>query len=60
MQVVPLEPPRRLSGDSGAALVEAAFITPVFMYLVLAMLEMGIYFRTYLGASAAAIHTRLE
>lgn len=54
MSVVPLETPRRLRGDSGAALVEAAFITPVFLYLVLGMLEMGLMFRSYLSVNAAS------
>lgn len=39
---------RRRQGDRGAALVEAAFITPVFALLVFGILEFGLAFRDYL------------
>ena len=39
---------RRAQGDRGAALVEAAFITPVFALLIFGMLEFGLTFRDYL------------
>jgi hypothetical protein len=39
---------RRARGDRGAALVEAAFITPVFALLIFGMLEFGLAFRDYL------------
>ena len=55
MQVVPLEPSRRCSGDSGAAIVEAAFISPLLFYLLFAILELGLYFRNYLLIGATAV-----
>ncbi len=39
---------RRVHGDRAAALVEAAFITPVFALLIFGMLEFGLTFRDYL------------
>ena len=39
---------RRRQGDRGAALVEAAFITPVFAVLIFGILEFGLAFRDYL------------
>ena len=39
---------RRQAGDRGAALVEAAFITPVFALLIFGILEFGLTFRDYL------------
>ena len=39
---------RRRQGDRGAALVEAAFITPVFALLIFGMVEFGLTFRDYL------------
>lgn len=42
--------PRR---DRGAALVEAAFVTPVLLFLVFGLFEIGMLFRNYLGVSAA-------
>lgn len=61
--VVRSETPRRCAGDEGSALVEAAFITPVLLYLLLGILEAGLLFRTYMtlatstqdGARTAAI-----
>ena len=42
---------RRFSGDDGAALVEAAFITPVFLLVLFGVLEFGGAFRDYLTLS---------
>jgi Flp pilus assembly protein TadG len=42
---------RRLCGDEGAALIEAAFVTPVFFLLIFGVLEFGGAFRTYLTLS---------
>lgn len=39
---------RRARGERGAALVEAAFITPVFALLIFGILEFGLTFRDYL------------
>ena len=39
---------RRARGYRGAALVEAAFITPVFALLIFGMVEFGLTFRDYL------------
>jgi len=55
---------RRRRGDRGAALVEAAFITPVFALLIFGMIEFGLTFRDYLtvanvsrdGARAASAY----
>lgn len=38
----------------GAAVVEAAIITPVFLLLIFAVLEFGLAFRSYLTLNAAA------
>lgn len=54
---------RRLADDSGAVMVEAALITPLFMFLLFGTLEFGGLFRNYLtlndatasGARGAAI-----
>lgn len=53
MLVVPLEPPRRLSGDGGSALVEAALLTPLLFFFLIGLIEMGLFFRSYLGTNAA-------
>jgi Flp pilus assembly protein TadG len=42
---------QRLRGDEGAALIEAAFVTPVFFLLIFGVLEFGSAFRTYLTLS---------
>lgn len=42
---------RRLSGDDGVALVEAAIHTPVFLLLVFGILEFGLLFNSYLTAA---------
>jgi len=55
---------RRRRGERGAALVEAAFITPVFALLIFGMIEFGLTFRDYLtvanvsrdGARAASAY----
>jgi TadE-like protein len=39
---------RRRRGERGAALIEAAFITPVFALLLFGILEFGLTFRDYL------------
>lgn len=52
--VVHSRTPRRCAGDDGSALVEAAFITPVLLYLLLGILESGLLFRTYMAIGSAA------
>src|SRR4051812_2782916 len=54
MQVVPSEPRRRCRGDAGAAVVEAALVSPLFIYLLFSMIEMGLYFRDYLTIGATS------
>lgn len=44
---------RRLAGDTGAALLEAAVIGPLFIVVVLSILEYGLVYRDYLTASDA-------
>ncbi len=52
---------RRLRGDGGAALVEAAFITPVFLLVAFGVIEFGGAFRDYLTVSnAVTAATRQE
>jgi Flp pilus assembly protein TadG len=43
----------RCRGDAGTALVEAAFFTPVFLYIVFGFAELGLFLRTYITMSAA-------
>lgn len=45
---------RRARGSRGAALVEAAFITPVFALLIFGILEFGLAFRDYLTVANAS------
>ena len=45
---------RRASGERGAALVEAAFITPVFALVIFGILEFGLTFRDYLTVANAS------
>jgi Flp pilus assembly protein TadG len=45
---------RRLADDSGAVMVEAAFITPIFVFLLFGILEFGGVFRDYLTIGDAA------
>jgi len=47
--------PRRLSGDTGAIMAEAALLTPFFMTLLFGMIEFGGAFRDYLTLSNATI-----
>lgn len=54
MSVVPSGPARRLSGDQGSALVEAGLLSPVFLFLLLAIIEYGFYFGSYLAVGRAA------
>jgi hypothetical protein len=59
---------RRCAGDDGTALVEAAFITPVFIYFVFGLLEFGLLFARYqalsnmtvYGARSAAINGKSD
>lgn len=39
---------RRCAGDTGAAMAEAAFITPLFFFLLFGILDYGLVFRDYL------------
>ena len=54
MQVVPLEPRRRLSGDDGSALVEAGLMSPVMFFIFLAIVEFGFFFSSYDAVGRAA------
>jgi hypothetical protein len=45
----------RCRGDAGAVLVEAALVSPVFMFLVLGILDMGGLFRSYLTLEHAVL-----
>lgn len=45
---------RSRAGEKGAALVEAAFMTPVFMLLLFGVLEFGLVFRDYLTVANAS------
>ena len=45
---------RRAQGDRGAALVEAALITPVFALLLFGIIEFGLTFRDYLTVANAS------
>jgi Flp pilus assembly protein TadG len=45
---------RRLADDSGAVMVEAAFVTPIFVFLLFGILEFGGAFRDYLTVGDAA------
>lgn len=51
--VVQVESSRRLSGDAGTALVEAAVITPLFFYVLFGMIELGLVFRDSLALGAS-------
>jgi Flp pilus assembly protein TadG len=46
--------PRRLRGDEGAAATELVIIAPVFLFLVLLIVQLGLYFHAINVASAAA------
>ena len=45
---------RRLSGDGGSALVEAAFLSPIVLFMFLGILEGGGLMLDYLSVSNAA------
>ena len=47
-------PARRLSGDGGAIMAEAALITPFFIFMLFGILEFGGSFRDYLTLNNAA------
>lgn len=46
-------PPRRCTGDSGTAVVEATIITPVLLLLLFGVFEFGLFFRNYLTTGDA-------
>jgi Flp pilus assembly protein TadG len=46
--------PRRLRGDEGAATTELVIIAPVFIFLILLIVQLGLYFHAINVASAAA------
>jgi Flp pilus assembly protein TadG len=50
----PSRPARRLHGDRGAILAEAAILTPFYLVLIFGILEFGAAFRDYLTLSNAA------
>lgn len=43
----------RARDNRGVAIVEAAFVTPVFFILILGIIEAGLYMKDYLGLSSA-------
>ena len=43
----------RAERDRGAAAVEAAIVTPLVMLLIFGIVELGFFFKDYLGASSA-------
>ena len=46
--------PRGRAGERGVALIEAAFVTPIFMVLIFGMVEFGLVMNNYLGVANAA------
>lgn len=44
----------RSRGDRGAALVEAALVTPIFLLIIFAIFEFGLLFRSYLTTTTAS------
>jgi Flp pilus assembly protein TadG len=46
--------PRRFRGDDGAASTEIVIIAPVFLFLILLIVQLGLYFHAINVASAAA------
>ena len=57
----PSRPRRSLRSDEGAAIVEAALVTPVFVLLIFGILEFGTAFRDYLAlANAVSAGARQE
>ena len=45
---------RRCRGDDGTAMVEGALVALPFFILLMGILEFGLFFKDYLGVSAAA------
>lgn len=45
---------RRLRGDDGAATTELVIIAPVFLFMILLIVQLGLYFHAISVASAAA------
>jgi Flp pilus assembly protein TadG len=52
--VVQRERVRRCAGDQGTALVEAAILSPIFIYLLAGILEFGLTLNDYLSVTTAA------
>jgi hypothetical protein len=46
---------RRRRKERGASIVEAAFVTPVFLALIFGVMELGFLFRNYLSISNASL-----
>jgi Flp pilus assembly protein TadG len=53
MHIAPADRRFRCRGDDGTALAEAAFFTPVFLYLLFGFAELGLFMRDYVSMSAA-------
>src|SRR5690606_18753747 len=45
---------RRRFGDDGVSMLETALVTPVFLLLILGILEFGLAFRSYLAVGDTA------
>jgi hypothetical protein len=45
----------RRRSERGASIVEAAFVTPVFLFLIFGIIESGFLFRNYLSVNSAAL-----
>lgn len=46
--------PRRLRGDDGAASTELVLVAPAFLFMILLIVQLGLYFHAISVASAAA------
>ena len=46
--------PRRLRGDDGAATTELVIVAPAFLFMILLIVQLGLYFHAISVASAAA------
>ena len=46
--------PRRLRGDDGAATTELVLVAPAFLFMILLIVQLGLYFHAISVASAAA------
>lgn len=46
--------PRRLRGDDGAATTELVIVAPAFLFMILLIVQLGLYFHAISIASAAA------